>query len=563
LSDVTGAASCGEFANAVRRAWSHATVPPHAAVKKRTIGSVGARRALARKATAAAPVCVNCQETAALKILLATSEAVPFAKTGGLADVCGALPVELERLGHEVSLIVPAYRHARTAGQAIESTGIQFEIPIGSKTVSGRLLKSQLPQSTVPVYLVEQDQYFDRAGLYQEQGQDYRDNCERFVFFCRAAVEAIRLLDLNVDMVHANDWQTGLIPAYLKLEHRGVPPYEGIGTLFTIHNMAYQGLFWHWDMLLTGLDWKYFNWQQMEFFGNLNLLKTGLIFADRLNTVSPRYAEEIQSAPLGCGLEGVLQSRRDVLSGIVNGVDYREWDPASDPHLVAHYDAENYEQGKARCKAALQKQLGLPVNPRAPLVAFIGRLADQKGIDLLAPLVRDWVQSRDVQWVLLGTGEPAYQDQFRLLAERFPQRIATRLEFSNALAHQIEAGADIFVMPSRYEPCGLNQLYSLKYGTVPVVRATGGLVDTIRGLNERTLANEVATGFCFGDYSPLALGEELNRAVNAYAQPELWQRLVQCGMRQDWSWAASARQYVDLYRTTINDVRRGAAVGNA
>jgi starch synthase len=363
---------------------------------------------------------------------MATSEAVPFAKTGGLADVCGALPVELEKFGHEVSLILPAYRQTRAAGLPLEATGIRFEIPIGSKNVEGQLLKSQLPGSSVPVYLVEQQQYFDRPGLYQDGVEDYKDNCERFVFFCRAAVESIRLLDLHVDVVHANDWQTGLIPAYLKLEYRNMPGYEGIGTLFTIHNMAYQGVFWHWDMLLTGLDWKYFNWQQMEFFGNLNLLKTGLTFADRLNTVSSRYAEEIQSAPLGCGLEGVLQTRREALSGIVNGVDYREWDPSTDPHLPVNYSVDDFAAGKAVCKAALQKQLGLPAAPRTPLIAFIGRLAEQKGIDLLAAVVREWVQSQDAQWVILGTGEPALQQQFELLSQRFPQKIATRLEFSNA-----------------------------------------------------------------------------------------------------------------------------------
>jgi starch synthase len=494
---------------------------------------------------------------------MATSEAVPFAKTGGLADVCGALPVELEQLGHEVSLILPAYRQTLAAGLPLEPTSFRFEIPIGSKTVRGQLLKGQLPGSSVPVYLVEQQQYFDRAGLYQDGGEDYKDNCERFVFFCRAVVEAIRLLDLRVDIVHANDWQTGLIPAYLKLECHHMPGYEGIGTLFTIHNMAYQGVFWHWDMLLTGLDWKYFNWQQMEFFGNLNLLKTGLTFADRLNTVSPRYAEEIQTAPLGCGLEGVLQARRDVLSGIVNGADYREWDPRTDPHLAARYSADDFAAGKAACKAALQQQLGLPLAPRTPLIAFIGRLAEQKGIDLLAPVAREWMQSHDAQWVVLGTGDPEYQQHFQLLAERFPQKIATRLEFSNKLAHQIEAGADILVMPSRYEPCGLNQLYSLKYGTVPVVRSTGGLSDTIHDLNERTLAADVANGFCFGDYSHLALGEALTRAVNTYAQADAWSRLVQIGMRQDWSWATSAKQYVDLYRTLISQVRGGLVAGNA
>jgi starch synthase len=315
-------------------------------------------------------------------------------------------------------------------------------------------------------------------------------------------------------------------------------------------------------MLLTGLDWKYFNWQQMEFFGNLNLLKTGLIFADRINTVSPRYAEEIQSAPLGCALEGVLQNRRDVLSGIVNGVDYHEWDPAVDGDLVAQFTPDTIEQGKAACKAELQSSFGLPVSPRAPLVAFVGRLAEQKGVDLLVATVRDWVQSHDVQWIVLGTGDDKYQSALTMLAERFPQRVATRLEFSNRSAHRIEAGADMFLMPSCYEPCGLNQLYSLKYGTVPIVRATGGLVDTITDANDKTIAAGTATGFQFSEYSPLALAEALRRACNAYAQPEVWRRIVQTGMRQDWSWTASARKYGDLYRTTANQVRRGMVAGN-
>jgi starch synthase len=500
---------------------------------------------------------------ASLNILMATSEAVPFAKTGGLADVCGALPIELARLGHKPIVMLPAYREIQTAGVPIEPTGAHFEVAIGSKTVRGSFLESRLPDSSVPVYLVQQDQYYNRPGLYQQNGVDYKDNCERFVFFSRAVLEAVQLLDLKIDLLHANDWQTGLIPAYLKIEYRGVPRYEQIATLFTIHNLAYQGLFWHWDMLLTGLDWKYFNWQQMEFFGNLNLLKTGLIFADRINTVSPRYAEEIQSAPLGCGLEGVLQHRRDVLSGIVNGVDYRQWDPQIDPSLPVNYGPDTVEKLKPSCKAALQTELGLPVEPKSPLLAFIGRLVEQKGVDLLLATIRDWVQSHDAQWVVLGTGDPKYQAEFAKLAERFPQKVAARLEFSGDLSHRIEAGADMFLMPCRYEPCGLNQLYSLKYGTVPVVRATGGLVNTITDTNEQTLAAGTASGFSFSEYSPLALAETLDRAVNTYRQPAIWNQLVRTGMQQDWSWAASAKSYVDLYRATINQVRRGMVAPNA
>ncbi|HTU27354.1 MAG TPA: glycogen synthase GlgA [Pirellulales bacterium] len=482
-----------------------------------------------------------------MNILFATSEAAPFAKTGGLADVSGALPVEVSKLGHASAVILPAYRQALACGQPIERLPLSFSISIGTRTVTGGLLKSKLPDSDVPVYLVDQPDYFDRPELYREEGIDYRDNCERFVFFSRAVLEAIRLLDLKVDVLHANDWQTGLVPAYLKIEYRQRPPYERIGSLLTIHNLAYQGLFWHWDMLLTGLDWKHFNWQQMEFFGNLNLLKTGLVFADRLNTVSPRYAEEIQSAPLGCGLEGVLQQRRGVLSGIINGTDYRHWSPENDRAIPVQYSPANFRAGKAAAKAALQQQLGLAVEPNVPLVGLVGRLVDQKGIDLVAAVLRDWSQYRDVQWVILGTGDPAYHEAFTTLAKRAPRKVAVRLEFSDPLAHLIEAGADIFLMPSRYEPCGLNQLYSLKYGTVPVVRATGGLADTVTDTTDETLAAGTATGFSFREYSGLALSETLDRACRTFANPTVWNRLVTTGMGQDWSWASSARKYVALY----------------
>jgi starch synthase len=487
-----------------------------------------------------------------VNILLATSEAVPFAKTGGLADVCGALPIELARLGHQAAVIMPSYRRARYCGIPIEPLGIDFIVPIGSKMVAGHLSKSYLPGGTVPVYLVEQDQYFDRDQLYGVESKDYIDNCERFVFFSRAVLETIRLLDLPVDVLHVNDWQTGLVPAYLRIEYHDVPRYRRIATLMTIHNIAFQGQFWHWDMLLTGLDWKYFNWRQMEFHGKLNLLKTGMVFADSLNTVSPRYAQEIQTAPLGSGLEGVLQYRREVLSGILNGMDASEWNPATDPHLAAKYDAGSVAVGKPVCKAALQKELGLPQRAEVPLIGTVGRLTDQKGFDLIGEVIPRWVQTSDAQWAILGTGQPKYHRLLEGLAQRHPDRIAVRLEFSNPLAHRIEAGADMFLMPSRFEPCGLNQLYSLKYGTVPVVRATGGLADTITGFGAATATAGQANGFSFEEYSPLALSETLRAACDVYYQrPAVWKQLIDTGMRQDWSWAASAKKYVDLYEKTI------------
>ncbi len=494
-----------------------------------------------------------------MNILYAASEVVPFAKTGGLADVANALPAELARHGHEVAIIMPAYRSALNSGQPIEATNLHFEIPIGSKLVQGQLLRSKLPGQPIPVYLIEQPDYFDRAELYREKGEDFRDNCERFVFYCRAVMETIRLLELPVDILHCNDWQTGLIPAYLQIEYRHARNFENISSLMTIHNMAYQGQFWHWDMLLTGLDWKYFNWHQMEFFGGLNLLKTGLVFADAITTVSRRYAAEIQSDPHGCGLEGVLKQRTNVLSGIVNGVSYSDWNPATDRFLAANYALPDWQSGKSKCKESLQSEMGLPVSATTPLIGLIGRLADQKGWDLVAEVMKRWAPRQDVQWVILGAGEPAYQQLLANLGQQFPERVAARIEFSDRLAHRIEAGVDMFLMPSRYEPCGLNQLYSLKYGTIPVVRATGGLADTIVDLESGLAA---ANGFRFDIYDAMELESTLERAVAVYrSQPEVWKQLAENGMRQDWSWAASGRQYVELYQRLIAQKRSRFAIG--
>jgi starch synthase len=484
-----------------------------------------------------------------MNILFTTTEAVPFCKTGGLGDVCGSLPVELAKLGHDVSVILPAFRQARNAGQPIESTDVEFEVPIGRKTVRGRFLQSYLPDSDVPVYLVENDYYFDRPELYAEGGVDYKDNCERFTFFARAALEAVTRLHLGTELIHAHDWPTGLVPAYLKTELNGIPPYDSIASLFTIHNLAYQGNFWHWDMELTGIDWKHFNWRQMEFYGNLSFLKTGLAFADALTTVSPRYAQEIQSPPLSCRLEGILRHRRDDLFGIINGVDYTVWDPTTDPHLNGNnYNVDTIAVGKAACKQRVQQEMGLPQRADVPLIAFVGRLAKQKGLDILSDVMATWAEKSEAQWVLLGTGDPTYHELLANLAQRFPHKIAVRLEFSDRLAHQIEAGADIFVMPSRFEPCGLNQLYSLKYGTVPVVHATGGLADTIVDFTEQTSGAGTANGFSFAEYNSQALGGALQRATEVFAVRPAWEQLMRTGMRQDWSWSASARKYDELYQ---------------
>jgi starch synthase len=488
-----------------------------------------------------------------VNILLATTEAAPFCKTGGLGDVCGALPRELARLGHQPVVVLPAFRQVRQSGIPMEPTGVTVDVPIGQKMVRGHFLRSQLPKSGVPVFLLEQDDYYNRPQLYREHGEDYRDNCERFTFYCRAVLEAIPRLGLNVDLVHCHDWCTGLIPAYLKTLYGQREPWRGVTSLLTIHNLAYQGNFWHWDMALTGLDWKYFNWQHMEFYGNLSFLKTAIVFADALTTVSPTYAQEILQPPLSCGFEGVLNHRAADLTGIINGVDYEQWNPAIDRYLGPNrYDVNDYDRGKAACKTDLQRSLHLPQRAETPLLAAIGRLADQKGFDLITRVMRHWAERVDAQWVILGTGEPKYHEVLGSLAKEYPERIAVRLEFSDELAHRIEAGADIFVMPSQYEPCGLNQLYSLKYGTVPVVRATGGLVDTVVNATDETMANRTATGFSFEDYTSLALAETLERACRAYLEKPLWNQLIETGMQQDWSWRHSAKQYAEVYERTAD-----------
>ncbi|HXG10327.1 MAG TPA: glycogen synthase GlgA, partial [Gemmataceae bacterium] len=501
-----------------------------------------------------------------MRLLLAASEVVGFAKTGGLADVAGALPRALRRRGHDCAVILPLYRAARAAGVLLEPTSHILQVPVGGRPVAGRLWRSTLPGCDVPAFLVEQSYYFERddpaqgRGLYQftlpgGKKQDYPDNCERFVFFSRAVLEAVRLLDYWPDVLHANDWQTGLVPVYLREVYQrqyawvSGTAYDRIRTLFTIHNIAYQGVFWHWDMKLTGLDWRLFNYRQLEFHGHLNLLKAGIVFADVITTVSPSYAREIQTPYYGCGLQGVLAERKDRLYGIVNGADYDHWDPATDPHLAANYDVETVAQKKPLCKAALQRRFGLPEEPRAPLLGMVARLVEQKGVDLVIRAAGALFE-QGAQLVVLGEGEPIYHRRLQELQAQYPDRLGLALTFDEPLAHQIEAGADLFLMPSLYEPSGLNQLYSMKYGTPPVVRATGGLADTVVDCTPETLAAGTATGFCFVPHTPDALVETVRRALDLYHHhPDQWLQVQQTGMRQDWSWDRSAAEYERLYQS--------------
>ena len=484
-----------------------------------------------------------------MRALLVASEATPFAKTGGLADVVGSLPAALERAGCEVSLVIPAHREVFSKGIEFESTGMSFDVPIGTRRLQARILRARLPGSPCPVFLVANDDCFDRPTLYGG-AEDYPDNAERFIFFSRAALEFVARQDEAYDIIHCHDWQTGLIPAYRRLLPQSWPTLARARTVMTIHNMAYQGLFWHWDMLLTGLDWKYFNWQQMEFYGQLNLLKTGIVFADAISTVSPTYAREIQGPVGGCGLEGVLASRSDVLTGIVNGVDTAAWNPRADPHLPRPYTADDFAEGKFAAREALAARLGGPGGDSVPLVAFVGRLVEQKGVDLLIEMLGRMAGGGRARFMVLGTGDAGHEEALRRAAAAYPGAVDVVIGFDEGLAHLVQAAADIMLVPSRFEPCGLTQLYALRYGTIPVVRATGGLVDTVVDTTPETLRAGTASGFVFEAYESQALEHALLRAIDAHVNRDLWSGLVRRVMGQDWSWDASAAEYLALYRRT-------------
>jgi starch synthase len=490
-----------------------------------------------------------------MNVMIVSPEAVPFAKTGGLADVAGALPKYLGKLGVNASLVMPLYPNVAQGGEKLTKLPPAIRVPIGDKIFEGSIWQSFLPDTKVPVYFIDQKDFFNRPELYGTKGKDYPDNCQRFIFLCRATLELIKSLGLKVDVLHANDWQTGLLPVYVKTLYANDPSIGGIATLFTVHNLSYQGLFWHWDMPLTGLSWDLFNWMELEFYGKLSFLKGGLTYADALSTVSKQYAKEIQTEEYGCGLEGVLTQRRDSLFGVVNGVDYGVWNPEVDALIPAKYSARDLS-GKAQCKAHLQQEQKLPVRPDVPLIGCISRLVDQKGFDILLEILEEML-AFDVQLVLLGTGEPKYHKILPELAKKHPSKLAVRIGFDNQLAHLIEAGSDMYLMPSAFEPCGLNQIYSLKYGTVPIVRETGGLKDTIVNVTDETLASGAATGFSFRVYKSAALLEAVKRALAFYTRKTGWNRLVQNCMGQDWSWERAARGTIDVYRWALEHRTKG------
>ena len=475
-----------------------------------------------------------------MKVLVASSEIVPFAKTGGLADVCGAIPKALRRIGVEADCVLPLYRCVDRSRFPFSGPGEAVLVPIGTGEERGSVEETDAGDG-VRAFLVRNDRYFDREFLYGTRDGDYVDNSERFTFFCRAVMEWIERSGRRYDIIHCNDWQTALLPVYVKTLYADREPFRGTGTVFTVHNLGYQGLFWNHDLPMMGLGWELFTPQGLEFYGKINLMKAGLLFADVLSTVSGTYSREIQTPEYGYGLEGVLYERRDDLYGIVNGIDDEEWNPATDRWIAANYSAGDLS-GKAACRRDLLSVFGLPPGDE-PVLGLIGRLTAQKGFDLVER-VGEWLAEQPLRLVILGAGERKYEEAMEELGRKYPERIAIRVAYDNALAHKIEAGSDMYLMPSRYEPCGMNQIYSLKYGSVPIVRETGGLADTVVDADVDPAAG---TGFTFRRYEPEELKGAVTRALAAYADRPRWGAIVRRGMALDFSWEASARAYVDLY----------------
>ena len=490
-----------------------------------------------------------------VNIVYLTTEAVPFAKTGGLADVCGTLPSRVAALGHRAAIIMPAFRSVYQSHAGVEPTDISFAIPMSPRKLVGcRLLRGRLPSAHhVPVWFIDQPQYFDRDSLYGTATGDYPDNAERFAFFCRAAIQAMQRIGWNFDIVHCNDWQTGPIPSLLAADRDLSPALGNHATFMTVHNLAYQGNFAKSAFEWLGLDWSHFNQNEFEFYDRVNFLKAGIAAADTITTVSPRYAKEIQTAEHGCGLEAVLENVADRVSGITNGIDQSIWNPETDTKLVANYNVKTWQEGKLANKNALQQQFGLEQSDDVPMIGLVGRLAEQKGWDLILPVLHWHLrENRPTQWIILGSGDAHYERQLRELNEAHPNRFALHVGFNDMLAHRIEAGSDIFLMPSHYEPCGLNQLYSIRYGTVPIVTPTGGLADTVTDCDERSLANKTATGFHLHTMTAQGLDDAIGRALYLrYHQPRLWAQIIDTGMCQDWSWKKSAMEYESLYAKTL------------
>lgn len=473
-----------------------------------------------------------------LNIFFVASEATPYAKTGGLADVAGALPKALVRLGQRASLAMPRYNF-----ESIEAAGkklFELEFQFGHEARRSAIYADFSRE--VPVYFIDAPEYFCRGRLYGEP-----DDAERFAYFSRASLELAQALGERVDIIHLNDWMTGLAAAYLRATHLNGAELANSKVLFTIHNLAFQGLFDPGLLSKFGLPWQIYRTEGgIEFYGRASALKAGIVFSDAISTVSRRYSQEIQTPEFGEGFDGLLRARSKDLYGILNGVDYEEWNPETDPHIAANYSIRDLS-GKRECKRDLLGTFNLPEEMDRPLIGCIARLSDQKGFDLVLEAI-DRILDRGVKFVLLGSGEHRYERAFQALAGARPSQVGVHIGFSNELAHKIEAGADMFLMPSRFEPCGLNQMYSLRYGTVPIVRGVGGLDDTVENFNRATLSGN---GFKFYEYKSERLLEKVYEALLVYSDGGMWRTLMLNGMRADHSWEASARQYIELYGAMV------------
>ncbi len=479
--------------------------------------------------------------SAPMKLLMVASEAAPFAKTGGLADVVGSLPPALCSLGHDVRLVMPWYRRIRSITGELPLNQNKLSVAMGGHNYKVGYRAGEF--QGVQVYFLDYPEYYDRDELYGEQGHDYPDNAERFGLLSSAAIELVRHLDFVPDVIHAHDWQAGLIPLYLQQQLRRDAYFTDTGSLFSIHNLGYQGVFPLETAQVLGIDQSLLTSKGIEYHGKLSLLKAGIRFASQVNTVSPTYCREIQTQEQGMGLDGLLRSRADHLHGLLNGLDGKLWSPAQDRTLPQTFSAENLS-GKAVCKKRLQEELGLQEASDTAIVAMVTRLDTQKGIELV---LESWekILSRNLQLVILGTGNPDYQRRLAEAADFYPGQAKVLLRFDDAQSRRIYAGSDLFLMPSRYEPCGLGQLIALRYGCVPLVHATGGLADTII---DPQIAPETANGFVFEEYQHASLLQGLDRALETYGEPPLWQKIRLQGMTQDMSWHQAAAQYLDLYR---------------
>lgn len=480
-----------------------------------------------------------------MRILMVTPEANPFARSGGLAEVIYAQACSLVKLGHQVTVVLPLYRQVRESSRPLTTTGQTLSIPLSWKTLPAEIFQAEVAPN-LNFYFIAQDALFNRDGLYGTAYGDFEDNAERFIFFSRAVVEMIETLGLECDICHAHEWQMGLVPVYLRTLYRESPRLKRLPVLYTVHNVGYQGLFSSFDFPLTGLDWGLLSAKALEFYGKINFMKGGLVFADLLSTVSAKYREEIQTPEYGFGLDGLFRERASELYGILEGVDYQRWDPSRDPSLAAPYDRKNLK-GKKACKAALLQSFGLNLNPERPLIGMTTRFFERKGIDLVENILDDLMQL-GVGFVIQGTGEERHQYLLEEISMRHSERMGLDIGYNDELAHQIIAGADIFLMPSRYEPCGLDQLYCLRYGTIPVVRATGGLDETIQ---EHDPGSGEGSGFKFTGPTPSELLAAVQRALAVYQDRPAWEALMRKNMTLDFSWDTVTPKYLELYQQTV------------